>query len=582
MADTDDKITAAEPRQNVHVRFADGRIFSGPVGTTLQAFVRQAFSQDAHSVVAALVNGEVRELTYPIEGDVQVTPLDLTTGDGMRIYQRSLCFLMVVAAQELFPEARLVIDHSLTLSGLYCEVQERPPFTAEEIGQLEARMRELVAEDAPIGKERMPLDQAIEMFRQQGYEDKVRLLRYCQKDYLIVYTLHGVRDYFYGYMVPSTGYLRHFALHWYPPGWILRFPRRHDPHRLPPFRDSPKLARVFRDYRRSLQVMGVEDVSTLNEATESCRMHEVVLINEALHEHEISQIAQTVADHQGELRLVLLSGPSASGKTTTAKRLSVQLLAHGIHPLTLGLDDYFLDRDKTPRDADGHYQFEDLAALDLDLFNQQLLDLMAGRPTTLARYDFRAGKRVWGDVVQISPEHVIIVEGIHGLNPDLVPHIPRETIFRVYVSCLTQLNIDHHNRVPTTDTRLLRRIVRDAQSRGYTAQQTIRQWEFVRQGEERNIFPYQENADVMFNSALAYELAVLKPFAEPLLREIEPDTLEYAEAKRLLRFLEWFLPYGTEKVPNNSILREFVGGSVLEDFEPWRRGVCQPAVRRWE
>ena len=248
-------------------------------------------------------------------------------------------------------------------------------------------------------------------------------------------------------------------------------------------------------------------------------------------------------------------------------------------PIALGLDDYFLDREKTPRDDQGNYQFEELQALDLELFNQQLLDLMAGREVTLPRFNFRTGKREWGDTISISPDHVILVEGIHGMNPDLVPSIPQEAIFRVYASCLTQLNIDHHNRIPTTDTRLLRRIVRDAKQRGYSAQQTIKQWEHVRQGEERNIFPYQENADIMFNSALAYELAVLKPFAEPLLREVDRDSLEYAEAERLLTFLQWFLPFDAEPVPDNSILREFIGGSILQDFEPWRRGICRQPAR---
>lgn len=577
-----EQIMPARPREKVQARFGDGRIFEGPVNTPLEAFIKQAFPNAEIPIVAALVDGEVRELTYAISSDAEVAPLDISTGDGMRAYQRSLCFVLITAAEELFPDSHLIIDHSLTLNGLYCEPRGHTPLTVQDVQRLDQRMREIIAENAPIRKERMPVAQASEMFEQQGYEDKVRLLNYRAKDYVVVYSLHDVRDYFYGYMLPSTGYLTHFALQPYPPGMILRFPRRYEPTKLPPFRDSPKLAAMFQDYRHSMDLMGIEDVGTLNQAIESCRMREAILVNEALHEHRVSEIAEQIAARKGKARLVLIAGPSASGKTTFSKRLAVQLLVHGIRPIAIGMDDYFLDRDKTPKDAQGNFKFEELEALDLDLFNHQLLDLMAGREVTLPRYNFRAGKGERGDTISISPEHVIIVEGIHGMNPGLVPSIPPEAVFRVYISCLTQLNLDHHNRIPTTDTRLLRRMVRDARSRGYTALQTIRQWEHVRQGEERNIFPYQENADTMFNSALTFELAVLKPFAEPLLREIEHDTasaqpLEYAEAMRLMAFLKWFLPYGAESVPDNSILREFIGGSILEDFEPWRRGVCQDA-----
>ena len=566
------RIVPAQPRESVQVVLTDGRIFEGPRGTPLQAFIEEAFPNAVVPIVAALVNDQVRKLSYPLTSDARVTPMDITTGDGMRIYQRSLSFLMVAAAKELYPDAYLIIDHSLTLSGLYCEVRGRAPFTEEEIQRLEARMWEMVAENAPITKQPMPVEQAIEMFRAQGYDDKVRLLHYRRAD-VVVYELHGVCDYFYGYMVPSTGYLTYLALQFYPPGWILRFPRRYEPSRLSPFRDSPKLAAVFRNYRRTMELMGVEDVGTLNQVIESSRLREAILVGEALHEHRISEIAEMIANNRGKTRLVLIAGPSASGKTTFSKRLAVQLLVHDVHPLAIAMDDYFLDRDKTPKDEQGNYLFEEMGALDLELFNRQLLDLMAGREVTLPRFNFRSGRREWGDTLRISAEHVILVEGIHGMNPGLVPSIPQEAVLRIYVSCLTQLNIDHHNRIPTTDTRLLRRMVRDAQYRGYTAQQTIHQWEHVRQGEERNIFPYQENADVMFNSALAYELAVLKPFAEPLLRSIEHDSLEFAEARRLLTFLKWFLPYDADSVPDNSILREFIGGSILSDFEPWRHSL---------
>jgi len=294
----------------------------------------------------------------------------------------------------------------------------------------------------------------------------------------------------------------------------------------------------------------------------------VILVAEALHEERIAAIAHQIAGREGQVRLVLIAGPSGSGKTTFSRRLSVQLMAHGIRPVPLGLDDYFVDREKTPLDEHGQYDFETLSALDLQFFNEQLLALISGQEVALPRYNFRAGKREWGRTLSISDEHVILVEGIHGLNPDLVPNVPPEQIYRLYVSALTQLNIDHHNRVSTSDTRLLRRIVRDATYRGYAAQETIKMWEKVRGGEWHNIFPFQENADAVFNSALVYELAVLKPFAEPLLRQVEPGTMEYVEVKRLLAFLDWFLPCGPDLIPDNSILREFIGGSILRDFRP--------------
>ncbi len=568
------EITPSPPRPDVLVHLADGRAFRGPLGTRLEDFVKVAYPDADPPIVAAMVDDDIRELTYPIAHDAHVTPLDTTNGDGIRIYQRSLSFVLVVAAHELFPEAKIIIDHSLTLSGLYCEVEGREPLSAQEVRRLQERMQEIIDEDAPIAREEVPLQQAAEVFQRQGYSEQVRLLQYRAKGHLTLYELRGLRDYFYGYMVPTTGYLRRFALCHYPPGFILRFPRRARPTQLPAFRDSPKLAAVFREDRASLELMDMRYVSALNQVIDSGHIREAILINEALHERKISDIAQAIAARHGQARLVLIAGPSASGKTTSAKRLSVQLLARGIRPIALGMDDYFWDREVTPKDKQGNFLFEDLVAIDLELFNQQLLDLMEGRPVTLVRYNFRTGKREWGDRVRISPEHVILVEGIHGMNPGLVPHIPPEAVFRVYISCLTQLNIDPHNRIPTTDTRLLRRMVRDARTRGYSARQTIRQWEHVRAGEERNIFPYQENADVMLNSSLAYELAVLKPLAEPLLREIEHGTMEYAEAKRLLTFLQWISPSGAELVPDNSLLREFVGGSILEDFEPWHKGMA--------
>ncbi len=562
------RVWPAEPRQTAQVRFADGRVFEAPVGTQLEAYIRVAYPNPPVPIIAAIINRELRELTYHIVTDVEVTPITLADSDGVRIYRRSLSFLLMVAIHELFPEARVFVDHSVPFGGYFCEVQGHPPFTEEELRHIEARMREIVAEDAPISKERVPLEEAIALFEERGETEKVRLLKRRQKAYLTLYSLRGFRDYFHGYMVPSAGYLRYFALQPMPPGFVLRYPRRDQPTELLPYVEYPRLTAVFREYGKWLRLLNVTSVGELNQAIEDGRIREIILVAEALHSQRIAEIADQIAQRRGEVRLVLIAGPSSSGKTTLTKRLAIQLLALGIRPFPLEMDNYFVDRERTPRDEHGDYDFESLQALDVDLFNEQLLALMAGEEVQLPHYNFRTGQREPGQVVRLTPDHIILVEGIHGLNPALVPGVPPERTFRIYVSALTQLNLDRHNRIPTTDTRLLRRIVRDATYRGYSAMETIGRWESVRRGEKRNIFPYQEHADVMFNSALAYELAVLKPLAEPLLLQVKPGTRHYIEAKRLLAFLEWFEPCGTEMIPDNSILREFIGGSILRDYFP--------------
>ena len=560
----------APPRETAQVQFANGRgVFEAPSGTPLEQYVRAAYPDRWRTIVGGVINGKLHELTTPIMLDCSLEPIDISSRDGMRIYRRSLTFLLIVAAHELFPDATVEIDHSLPYGGYYCLITGRGPLAAEELQALQARMREIVNANEAIVKARLPLAEAEAIFTRQGYEDKLRLLRYRKKDYLTVYMLRGLTDYFYGYMVPSTGYLRTFALTSLGSGFVLQFPRRAHPDQLEKADRASKLAAVFQRHAEYMQVLEVEDVGSLNQAIESQRIREVMLVAEAMHERRIAYVARSIAQKRDDIRLILIAGPSSSGKTTFSKRLAVQLLSYGLRPIAIEMDNYFVDRAKTPRGPDGDYDFEAFDALDHALFNEQLKAMTEGRAVTMPRYDFLTGQRMPGSTVQISREHIIIAEGIHALNPNLVPDVPPERVSRVYVSALTQLNIDHHNRVPTSDTRLLRRIVRDARDRGHTARNTIKLWDKVRDGENRNIFPYQENADTMFNSALVYEQAALKPLAEPLLRQIRPGVPEYSEAERLLAALEWFQAAPLEFIPENSILREFVGESSLKDFKLW-------------
>jgi uridine kinase len=505
--------------------------------------------------------------------DSCVTPVAMDSADGMRIYRRSLVFLLESAFSECFPDFNLVVDHSVSSGGYYCQSPDHMPFTEEELQHLENTMRRLVDEDLPFTRKQVPREQAISYFSAQGEDDKIRLLAHRKKDYVTLYELKGFHDYHHGYMVPSTGYLKWFMLVPTNGGFTLRFPRRHSPTELLPLPEYPKLLKTFRRYGNWLELLGISNVGALNDAIHETRIREIILVSEALHEQHVAEIASQISQKRERLRVVTVAGPSSSGKTTFSKRLSIQLLAHGLSPFPLEMDNYFIDRDKTPLGEDGRPDFESVNALNRDRLVDDLRRLANGECVRLPCYDFITGTSGNGQEIQLQSNQIIILEGIHGLNPELLSGLSTEQTLRIYVSALTQLNLDRHNRISTTDTRLLRRIVRDARERGYSAMHTIQGWESVRRGEKRYIFPYQENADLMFNSALAYELSALKPLAEPLLRQVPYGTSEYIEAKRLLAFLEWFLPLESDLIPDNSILREFIGGSILREFTLWHHQV---------
>lgn len=551
------------PRDTAQARLPDGRIFEAAPGTPLGAVLAAARLDGSPPALAAVLRGKLVELTRPLSEDGDVRPVTLADIDGMRIYRRSLVLLLTAAAAELFPGADVAVEHSAASGGYYCEALGRPPFSPAELAQIAARMQAIVAQDEPFTRLEMRVAEAARLFRERGQEDTARLLAHRAEERVWLYRLRGRLDYVHGYVVPSTGCLAQFALHPLPSGFILHLPRQEKPDQLPPISPYPRLFQVFEEAGHWLDRLGLRSAGALNDDITAQRLPEISLVSEALHEARLAAIASEIVQQRERVRVVLVAGPSASGKTTFARRLAVQLLAGGRRPFPLSLDDYFIDRDLTPRDASGQPDFESLTAVDVARFNQDLLALMAGATVRLPRYNFRTGRREAGAEVTLGPGSVIIVEGIHGLNPALVPDLPAESVYRIYVSALTQLNLDRHNRVSTTDTRLLRRVVRDAAHRGYTASDTLRRWPSVARGERLHIFPYQEHGDAIFNSALAHEVAILRPLAEPLLLQVRPDTAEYLEANRLLSFLKWFRPAGAEVVPSNSILQEFISPSSI-------------------
>ena len=557
------------PRQTIEIILPDGRVYTGQRGANLETLLKMLPEWDNPPIMGAVVNGELRELTYSIQMDSRIRLITMGDDDGARIYRRSITFLMEAAFEELFPNSHMTLDHSVSAGGYYCQVTSAEEFSEKLLKQLKSRMMDLVKQDLSFDRQNVPLDEAIRYFDSKGLRDKVQLLKYRQKEYLVLYSLGDHQDYHHGYMVPSTGYLKWFDLDIIGEGFVLRFPRRNSPKTISGMSSYPKLLATFRQYGNWLHRLGIESVGALNESIEAGNIREIILVSEALHELQIIDVAQHIAEKSDESRIILIAGPSSSGKTTFSQRRSVQLLAHGFSPFPVEMDNYFVDREDTPKDKNGRYDFDSLGAMDTRLLSSDLKRLIAGDEVQLPRYDFKDGKRKAGEVVQLRKDQMIILEGIHGLNPSLLPGIDPNTTFKIYASCLTQLNLDRYNRISTTDTRLIRRIVRDSRERGYSAQQTIRNWDMVQRGEKNNIFPFQENGNKLFNSALVYELSALKPLVEPLLRQVAFGTPEYVEAKRLLAFLEWFLPVDNQLIPDNSILKEFVGGSILDHFKLW-------------
>ena len=514
--------------------------------------------------VNAKVNNKVEGLDYHVYKNKDVEFQNISTSSGMRTYVRSLCFILCKAIEDLYPNGSIMMEHPVS-KGYYCRLNLDRPIGLDDVQRIRQRMKEIIAENIPFHRYEQHTEDVVELFRKKGMTDKVRLLETSGNLYSYYYTLGDTVDYYYGSLLPSTGYIHLFGLEKYYDGLLLQVPNKEQPDELEEMIKQEKMLDVFKEHRHWNQLLGVGTVGDFNIACNAGHATGLINLSEALQEKRISQIADEILNRNQKgkpVKLILISGPSSSGKTTFSKRLSVQLMANGIRPYPISLDDYFVDREDTPRDANGDYDYESLYALDLPFFNQQLQSLLNGEEVELPRFDFTSGKRnPSGNKLRLTDNMILILEGIHALNPELTAHLPADSKFKVYVSALTTILLDNHNYIPTTDNRLLRRIIRDYKYRGYSAKETIARWPSVRAGEEKWIFPYQENADVMFNSALLFELAVIKDYAEPILRQVPNNRPEYSEAYRLRKFLEYFVPLPDKELPPTSLLREFLGGS---------------------
>ena len=532
-------------------------------GTTLESLAKEHQARLPYRILAANINNRVRGLAALIEEPCEVTLLDLRDPSANMIYQRSVSFLYLKAVDDVLGRIRVLIENSLN-KGLYTDIKTRDRLSDEELLRIEKRMRELAEQDVPFVRRELHKEEAVQLLAGGDHEEKLRMLaRASQVETVPIYSCDGFHNFFYGSMVPSAGYITLFELRRYRNGVLLRFPTQSAPDRIPSFQDDRLLYQAFGEAKKWGNLMAISYVSDLNQKIENGEYREIMQVSEALHEKKIAQIADHIL--KAGKRIVLICGPSSSGKTSFAKRLCIQLMVNGQKPLYMGTDDYFVERPQTPRFPNGEYNFEDIDALDIELFNRNMNDLLAGKEVDLPSFDFKQGTKLFGKrITKARPGQPIVIEGIHGLNETLTAGIPDETKYKIYISPLTQLNIDNHNRIPTTDARMLRRIVRDYNFRGHTAQSTIAQWPKVRAGEDKNIFPFNSEADVLFNSAHIYELAVLKKYAEPLLAAISPEEKEYSEAYRMLKFLRFFKTIEDDSaIANNSILREFIGGSIL-------------------
>ncbi len=534
-------------------------------GTTYLQIAQEYQSQYENDIVLVSVDGKLRELYKTVDRDCCVDFVTTAEKPGMQAYQRSAKLIMLKAFYDIVGKGRIkeiVVNFSVG-KGLFVEVKGDFVVTEELLARVKKKMWDYVKQEIPIMKRSVNTDEAVQLFTRHGMHDKASLFKYRMASRVNLYSIGGYEDYFYGYMAQNTGYVKYFDLLKYEHGFVLMLPTLSNPKKVPEFKTSQKLFGVLKESSRWGEKLGIANVGALNDEIAKGNANDLILIQEALQEKKIGQIAERIAS-ESEKKFVMIAGPSSSGKTTFSHRLCIQLRALGLKPHTIAVDDYFVNRADSPRDENGNYDYESLECLDIGQFNQDMMNLLDGQTIELPRYNFLTGLREYkGDYLKLGSEDILVIEGIHCLNDKLSYTLPRESKFKIYISALTQLNIDEHNRIPTTDGRLIRRMVRDARTRGATAQDTIRRWPSVRRGEENNIFPYQEDADVMFNSALVYELAVLKQYVQPLLFQIPKESPEYLEAKRLLKFLDYFLGISSEDIPHNSIVREFIGGSCF-------------------
>ena len=536
------------------------------MGTSLSEVIDMLALKNDHPFLAAYVNNRVKELSYKIYTPISIRFIDITHFEGTRVYQRTLFFIMQKAVHDLYPDAAFSIKHSVS-KGFYCEIAGHDQLSADEVECIKARMDDIIDQDIPIVRERVLSSEAEEIYAQLGFEDKIALLHTRPRMYVDIYRMADMAGYFYGALAPSTSYIHLFDIRPYYNGLHLAVPRRTDPDKLENIVPQDKMFDIFKEYKEWVSVMGVSNIGSLNGKILAGESSDLIKVAEAFHEKKLAGIADSIYEANVErgARIVLISGPSSSGKTTFAKRLGIELRILGLRPVMVSLDDYFVDRENTPRDEQGDYDYEALEAIDLQLFNTQLQQLMNGESVTIPRYDFISGTRQWhSEPLQLDERSILVIEGIHGLNPQLTSSIDDRLKFRIYISALTSISMDDLSRIPTTDNRLLRRITRDYYTRGSNAEASLKRWGSVRRGEDKYIFPYQENADVMFNSSLFYEISVLRQYVEPMLREVPDVVPEYAEARRLLKFLDNFTQIPSDEIPPTSILREFIGGSSFK------------------